>query len=188
MKISSGYIGVLSLLLLVFSFTDAHGAYRMKKTIQSFNPLFVSSSIEGTSPDADNNAEALSYGKGGHGHGGGHSHGHSHSSGHHYHSGSHTHHSSSHGHHYSSHYHHYYHHYSHAARIHNPQDTDYASTSIFFDVLGLIPIYVFSVIGIICGLIGMAQGRRPRLARAGVIIGIAEVVILTAVLLIMGIL
>ncbi len=186
MKTRYGYIGILSLLLMAFSFTNANAAYRLEKTQQPYKPNFITNSVEGTSLEASHDDEASSYGKGGHSHSGGHSH--AHSSGHHSHVGAHGHHSFSHGHHYSSHYHHYYHHYSHTARIHNPQDTDYASTSIFFDILGLIPIYVFSVIGIICGFIGMIQGRRPRLARAGVIIGVAEVVILTVVLLFMGIL
>ena len=178
MKVRLAFISIFSFLLLAFSFTNAYAAYRLKKTIQPYNPIFITNSVKRTSSDAFNDAEAISHGKGGHGHG------HSHSSGHHYYAGSHSHHSTYHGRHYSSHYHNLYYNYSHAARSHYPRETDWAATSIFFDVLGLIPIYVFSVIGIISGLIGMAQGRRPTLSRAGVIIGIAEVVIITVLLLI----
>ncbi len=121
-------------------------------------------------------------GHGGH-HGGGH-----HSSGHHGggHHGGHSHHSyhSPHGHHhYATHYHHYHHHYH---SYHG--DSDYATWSIIFDVLGLIPIGIFSLLGVIFGIAGIVQGKRRRLARTGMIIGILEIVALVVLAVVLNVL
>jgi len=120
------------------------------------------------------------------GHGGHHGGGHHHSGGHYH--GGHSHHSyhspRGHYHHYAEHYHHYHHHY------HTYHDTwwwgtDYAGWSVIFDVLGLIPIFLFSALGVVFGIIGMNRGHRRQLATAGLIIGIVEIVALAALIAIL---
>jgi len=60
---------------------------------------------------------------------------------------------------------------------------DWAVTSIVYDVLGLIPVFIPSIVGIVCGFKAVNSGRRVGLGRAGIYIGFAEIAAISVLLL-----
>jgi hypothetical protein len=160
------YIVLLLTLVLIFSGSlPGLAAYiiKSKKIPVVFNPLSTA-----ISPENELAPEPAP----GHGHGG-----HSHHSHHSHHSGGHSHHSygREHTHHYSGHYHYYHEH--HLAYHSRGYGVNYAGWSIFFDILGIIPIGIFSLLGVIYGALGIRQNIHRRLARTGEMIGIIELIL-----------
>lgn len=173
------YVAFLLVIIISITIAGKAGAALPSRSKHSApNPVTGNSASDAADEAAASSGHHISGGhhiSSGH-HGGGHVH-YSHHSHHSYHA-------SGHYHHYAEHYHHYHHHY-HVYHAGSVGATDYAGLSILFDIFGFIP--GFSLLGILFGAIGMHIGRRRGLAKAGLIIGVIEVVIWIAVLAVFGI-